>query len=274
MKTSVVSILRPLVERFPRVASIYRGMRDQLAYIDEPIRTPWGFRLAGNSLMATGAFEPEETELIRKLLGDVDVLVNVGANVGYYCCHALSMGKAVIAFEPMQSNLRHLYNNIDANGWSCEIFPIALSNKIGILKMYGGGIGASLVRGWAATSDVYCTLVPCSTMNTVLGSRLMGKKVLIVVDVEGAEQWVLEGSSQMLANNPKPIWLIEITASEHQPRGVGINPRRSETFTHMFEAGYEAVTADKEMRLVTKTDVAAAQRESPSVAGAHNFLFR
>jgi FkbM family methyltransferase len=274
MNPSFISFFRPLIEHFPRVASIYRGVRDQLAFVDEPIATPWGFKLAGNPTMVNGEFEPEETELVRKLLCDVDVLVNVGANVGYYCCHALSMGKEVIAFEPIQSNLRYLYNNIDTNGWSCEIFPIALSNETGILKMYGGGIGASLVRGWAGISDGYCTLVPCSTLDTVLGSRLMGRRVLVIVDVEGAEQWVLEGSSKMLANDPKPAWLIEITASEHQPQDVGINPRRLGTFTHMFEAGYEAVTANKKMRPVDTADVAAAQRELPSGGGTHNFLFR
>jgi FkbM family methyltransferase len=80
--------------------------------------------------MAQGTFEPEETELIRTILKDVDVLINVGANVGYYCCHALSMGKAVVAFEPIQRNLRYLCVNIKTNGWSCEIYPIALSNRV------------------------------------------------------------------------------------------------------------------------------------------------
>jgi FkbM family methyltransferase len=184
------------------------------------------------------------------------------------------MGKTVIAFEPMQSNVRYLCRNVATNGWTCEIFPIALSNEVGILKIYGGGIGASLVQGWAGTPESFCTFVPCSTMDKVLGSRFTGKRVLVVVDVEGAELWVLEGSSQLLVNDPRPTWLIEITSSEHQPRDVAINPRRLETFTRMFDAGYDAVTADKQMRPVTRADVVAAQQESRSSVGTHNFLFR
>ena len=54
--------------------------------------TPWGFSLAGHETMAAGKFYPQETRLMRDLSQEVDLLVNVGANVGYYCCHALSLG--------------------------------------------------------------------------------------------------------------------------------------------------------------------------------------
>ena len=77
--------------------------------------------------MAAGTLEPEETALVRKLLQEVDVLVNVGANVGYYCCHALSLGKPVIAVEPIAGNLHYLLANIRNNGWTAyaEVFPMA-----------------------------------------------------------------------------------------------------------------------------------------------------
>ena len=38
---------------------------------------------AGQDVMAAGTIEPEDAELVRKLLKEVDMLVNVGANVGY-----------------------------------------------------------------------------------------------------------------------------------------------------------------------------------------------
>ena len=37
--------------------------------------------MAGSPLMASGRFEPAETGLVRKLLVDLDLFVNVGANV-------------------------------------------------------------------------------------------------------------------------------------------------------------------------------------------------
>ncbi len=271
---SIVAFVKPLVERFPRIAALYRGMREELSFSEQPSPTSWGFKLAGNPLMSSGDFEPEETEIVRNLLSQADVLVNVGANIGYYCCHALSMGKEVIAFEPMQSNIRFLCKNIEANDWSCEIYPIALSKEIGILKMYGGGTGASLLKGWAGSSDNY-TLVPCSTMDTVLSKRLEGKKVLFVVDVEGAEKWVLEGCPEILSIDPKPTWLIEIATTEQQPIGVKVNPLLADTFKLMFDAGYEATTADKFQNKVTIGDVKIAKEGKKTVLDStHNFIFR
>lgn len=269
-----IRLVKPLVSRSPRLTAMYRGMRDQLDMMEEPQTTPWKFKLAGNSAMAQGTFEPTETGLVRKLLQDVDVLVNVGANVGYYCCHALSMGKPVIAFEPMPRNLHYLCKNIKANGWEgAEIFPIALSNKTGILEIYGGDTGASLVKGWAGIPESYKTIVPCSTMDTVLDNRLAGKKALVLVDIEGAEKWMLEGAGKMLANDPKPIWLVEIATHENQPSGVEVNPNFSDTFQLFFQNGYEAFSADQEMRPITAEQVDQFSKGLLS-ANTYNFIFR
>ena len=66
----------------------------------------------------------------------MDVLVNVG----YYCCHALSLDKPVIAVESISRNLQYLMRNITENGWAeqAEIFPVALGTKADVLKMCGG----------------------------------------------------------------------------------------------------------------------------------------
>jgi len=260
---------------FPRVASLYRGVRDQLDSMEDPQPTPWGFKLAGNSAMAQGLFEPAETDLVRRLLKDVDIMVNVGANVGYYCCHALSVGKPVIAFEPMERNLHYLYKNIKANGWDgVEIFPVALSNHRGILEIYGSNTGASIVKGWAGIPESYRTLVPCSTMDVVLGSRLQGRKVLILVDIEGAEKQMLEGAKLMLTSDPKPVWLIEVVTKENQPLGVEINPNFTGTFQLFLQNGYEAFTVEKQnMRPVTMEDVHLISKGLLNI-GTYNFLFR
>ncbi|MFZ4702569.1 MAG: FkbM family methyltransferase [Candidatus Methylumidiphilus sp.] len=210
---------------------MYRTLRDQLDGMKEPQPTPWGFKLAGNEAMAQGIFEPTETELVRKLLNEVDILVNVGANVGYYCCHALRMGKPVIAFEPMERSLHFFCKNIKANGWNgAEILQIALCNNVGILEIYGANTGASLVKDWAGVPDSHNVLVPCSTIDLLLNNRLQGKKALVLVDIEGAEKWMLEGASQILNNEPSPILVKEINSKEHQPNSIEMNPHFKSTF--------------------------------------------
>jgi len=231
------------------------------------------FKLAGNTVMARGAFEPIETELFRGMLKEFDILVNIGANVGYYCCHALSMGKPVIAFEPMPNNVRYLCENIKSNGWSgAEVYPIALSDHIGILEIYGGGTGSSIIKGWSGTSEVYKTLVPSSTLDTVLGSRLQGMKALIWVDVEGAERWMLEGATSMLGNSPKPMWMVEIMTADHQPHGVRTNPNLKRTFQLFFENGYQAFRFENNMLPVTMKDLDLILDGNQQFS-THNFLF-
>jgi FkbM family methyltransferase len=269
-----LSVLRPVVERFPTIATIYRNVRDQLDFLKKPIETPWGFKFAGNLAMAQGIFEPTETTLVREILGEVDVFVNVGANVGYYCCHALSMGKQVIAFEPIQRNLRYLCQNIRINGWSgIEIYPIALSNSIGVLDMYGGDTGASIVKGWAGIPESYVTLVPILTMDVVIGTRLKGKKVLVLIDAEGAEKMVLDSATKMLANEPKPIWLVEIALQDHQPRGIERNPDFKKVFQLFAQNGYQSVTVEPFKTVVTSEQIDLAIEGRYKFA-THNFLFR
>ena len=132
--------MKDAVERFAKFARFYRNTRDLHDRNNPSIKSPWGFQLAGHPAMATGTFEPAETQLVRKLLQEVDILVNVGANVGYYCSHALSMGKPVIAVEPNTRNLHYLLKNIQNNGWLklAEVFPVAIGSGTDILPMWGG----------------------------------------------------------------------------------------------------------------------------------------
>jgi FkbM family methyltransferase len=269
----LIAVARPIVDRFPRVAATYRSVRDQLDDMDEPTMTPWGFTLAGNEGMAIGTFERAETELVRNVVAELDLLVNVGANIGYYCCHALSLGKPIIAFEPVPRNVRYLCKNLIANGWSdAEVYPIALTDKVGVLKIYGGGTGASLLEGWAGTPRGYATLAPSSTMDIMLASRLKGKKALIVADVEGAEQLLLDGATSLLANDPKPVWMVEIMVEDHQPAGVHRNPHLLTTFQTFFRSGYQAFSIGDCLRRVTAGDLEAVSTGARSLS-SHNFLF-
>jgi FkbM family methyltransferase len=269
-----ILFISPLARRFPRLSFLYRTICEQMDFMKEPIVTSWGFKLAGNKDMANGDFEITETKLVRDFLQNVDILINVGANIGYYCCHALSMGKPVIAFEPVERNVHYLYKNIIANGWSdVEIYPIALSNKVGLLKIFGGNTGASLVKGWAGTPESHVSLVSSSTMDFVLGTRLEGKRSLILVDIEGAEKWMLEGATKLLNNNPKPIWMVEIVTKQHQPSGVEINPNFLETFQLFLLNGYKAFCIDKEMRPILIEEIELVSKGILEL-DTYNFLFR
>jgi FkbM family methyltransferase len=268
-------ILRTILERFPATMRFLRNSRDMHDQRAPAKKTVWGFTLAGHDAMAAGTFEPEETVLVRKLLQEVDVLVNVGANVGYYCCHALSMGKSVIAVEPIARNLHYLLTNIRNNGWSeqAEVFPLALGAAPDILQMWGGGTGASLIKGWASIPESYVTQVPILSLDRVLGGAIKGKRTLILVDIEGAELMMLQGAAETLNNDPKPIWMMEISTTEHQPTGTIMNPNFAKTFELFFERGYRAVTADSKELEISQYDVDQVMARTTQLE-THNFVFR
>jgi FkbM family methyltransferase len=269
-------MIKSLVERIPFLAVNYRALRD-LQDRNRPFRqTPWGFGLCGNDIMSGGAFERAETELIRDLLqDDREVLVNVGANVGYYCCHALSLGKRVVAIEPVARNLHYLIRNISDNGWAAqaEIFPVAVGERSGILDLWGGGTAASLIKGWAGTSETYVSKVPILTLDRILGGSLSGQRALIVIDVEGAELAVLRGAATTLHNSPRPYWMVEVQSAMNQPRGIRTNPGFSDTFRVFFDLGYRAYTADDQLIPITHSDVDAIARREMHLS-VHNYLFR
>lgn len=235
---------------------------------------PQGFKFHGNRHVINGTFEPNETRVFSHLIERVDGLVNVGANVGYYCCIALQVGKPVIAFEPVDLNVRHLLANVRLNGWEdrFELLPICLGNQVGVVPLYGGGTGASLLRGWANSLDSHVNLAPINTANNLLATRLSGSRQLFMVDIEGAEAFFLEGASKLISTEPKNIWIIEISISSH--RNDGINPKLKSVFSHFWNEGYTAWTIGdscKPVKEATIDEVIREQRNTFDVG--NNFLF-
>lgn len=275
MKKQLIKLAKPIVERFPRLAMSYRHVRDSWQIGEKPKNTPMGFKLVGNRSMQEGKFEPEETQVVKAIIPNVDVLINVGANIGYYCCIALSHKKSVVAFEPIHSNLRYLLKNVKSNNWESqiEVFPLALSNRVGVIDIYGGGTGASLLKGWANTPEAYVTSVPMSTLDNVLGGRFQEKRCLILVDIEGAELFMLQGATSFIERAVKPIWMMEIAISEHQPKGVSINPNLLATFQIFWDRGYEAWTADNQCRKITIDEIKSIVKNEKDTLHTHNFLF-
>ncbi len=253
----------------------YRHVRDSNAISGEMKATPMGFKFLGNSSMEQGSFEPAETEIAKLLLRDADVFINIGANIGYYCCYALQQGKHTIAFEPIEKNVRGLCKNVEANRWGnlIEIFPLALSNSVAIVEIFGGGTGASLVKGWAETSQQNSTFVPANTADNVLGSRFQGKKCFVLIDIEGAEKKMLEGANCLMSATPKPVWMVEICVAEHQPKGSKINPDLLNTFELFWNNGYDSWSADEQCRYISREEVRSVSESGKDTLLTHNFIF-
>lgn len=269
------SVLKRQAKRFRWLAHRYRVWRDAAFERVEPQPTPFGFLLSGQRDMMNGTFEPAETAMIRKLAANADVFVDVGANIGYYVCHALQSNPEcrVVAIEPLPANLRYLLRNVKANGWEqrCEITPVAVSSRPAVVTLFGAGTGASLVRGWNGAPDSSALLVPANTLENILGERFLGQRCLIMIDVEGHEGAVIDGAGSLLLRSPKPIWFVEIGLGEHLT-GDGGNPAFGKVFKAFSDKGYDAWTCTASPRRISVEEARIAARDSISL-GTHNFLF-
>lgn len=244
-----------LSKRFPELAGAYHAFWLSHEMRKHPEKTtPFGFRFMGNARMQDGSFEPDETRLLQRVASETDVFVDVGANIGYYVCLMRSLGKYVVAIEPLRQNLDFLFANLAANRWTdVEVLPVGLAAKPGILEIYGGGTGASLIANWAGASGALHNTIPIGTLDNTLGARFDGRRLFIKIDVEGVELDVLHGARRTLALSPAPRWLIEICLTENHPDGC--NPDFPKVFDLLWANGYTARSVEAGLRSVGPTDV-------------------
>lgn len=282
--------LKDFLKQYDWVISLYLKVHHQLhRYKDwwgtkvwkttTLVTTPLGFKLISGihpayKQMREGIFEVDETTIIKRMIVHCDIFVDVGANLGYYTCLASQQGKHVIAFEPQQQNLRCLMQNLMVNGFqdNVEVFPVALSERPGVLTLYGAsGPSASLVKGWAGYSSKHNQQIPVSTLDTILGTRFEGVQIFIKVDVEGAEYQVLCGAQKVLCQKVRPIWLLEVSLQEFHPNGT--NPDYQKIFDLFFDLGYWAYTATNPPIHVDRKRVLDWIARNASNVQTYNYIF-
>jgi FkbM family methyltransferase len=260
----------------PELAHLYRLLRDRRAAAAPAASLPLGFTFSGAKEMREGSYETEEICAFLDCLEAASFCVDIGANVGLYTCLAASRGKPVIAVEPVAENLKVLYRNLLANGFTdVEVLPIGLSSQVGIKRMYGTGGCASFVKDWAGAPTKLWRAVPVSTLDSLLPRRpnVSGTgPVLIKMDVEGFELEVLSGAEQTLAMKPRPTWLVEICLNEGCVVG-GRNQGFRETFEVFWRHGYQARVANAGRRVVGPEEVARWAGKGTVDFGSSNYLF-
>jgi FkbM family methyltransferase len=267
--------LRRYVDRLPAVGTAFRRARHAWALRNDRSRpTPFGFGFVGNEAMVRGEFEPAETAALVRMFQTADVFVDVGANVGFYSCLAASRGIHTVAVEPLTDNLDFLFKNVDHNGLAdrVEVYPVGVGSSFGLSRIYGWNTGASLLPGWAGVGRSFYRTIPVTQLDVLVGERFRGKRLVIKVDVEGAELEVLKGAATTLNLFPKPRWLMEICLTENYPLGE-VNPHFVQTFEIFLAHGYEARTVGREERLVGREDVRRWAHGARRDFGSHNFIF-
>ena len=165
--------------------------------------------------MVVDRYEQATTKLFRQLIQPGMVVVDVGANVGYFTLLAAELagsGGTVYAFEPEPNNYALLKNNIQLNSYS-NIQPIetAVSNECGSTQLYLSAMdnGSHSIYGTAARGVTGTHLVATTTLDAFLKGEGWPKVDLVKIDVEGAEIRVLDGMERLCERSPDFKLIIE-----------------------------------------------------------------
>jgi FkbM family methyltransferase len=156
--------------------------------------------------MTKGHYEPFESLLILNQLKSGDVVIDVGANIGYYSLLMASKvgptGK-VYAFEPDPSNRSILKKNVEANGLSnlIYIYDFAVYSREGESELYlsdenKGDHWLSFdcdknkprkkITVKTTTLDLFWKSINCPLVN------------LIKIDTQGSEPYIIHGGETLI----------------------------------------------------------------------------
>jgi FkbM family methyltransferase len=132
-----------------------------------------------------------------------DVVIDIGANQGFFSCYAASKGASVYAFEPFPESFERLRNNIERNGFlsSVKLSQVAVSSSSGKATFWcsdylGGGANTIVETQLASIPGAIKNKIVVETisMDSIL-SGLAGRIRLCKIDCEGAEYNILGGLS-------------------------------------------------------------------------------
>ena len=172
--------------------------------------------------------------LVRVLLppSTSELVVDVGANVGYFTLMAAALGYDVVAIEPMGRNSAKLLASIARNpGFDRRIRVVsaAASFRAGDVVSLGATHATNQGNGRiGAHGEDHAVTV---TLDDVVRQRNVA---LMKIDVEGHEPAVLHGARHLLCHHTVRYVVIELSSMEEG--GEGCSPRRMLEF--MEAVGY------------------------------------
>ena len=220
-----------------------------------------------------GVYEALETSIFKKNLKEGDVVIDLGANIGYYTLMAAEIvgdkGK-VYAFEPDPTNFKVLTKNVKSNKYKNVVLinkAVSDTSKKGKLYLSKTNIGSHQIydsKEERATLDI--ELVS-------LDNYFKDKKIdFMKMDVEGSEGKVFLGAKDLIQSNKNLKILTEFSPNEL--KDSGIEPERY--LDLLLENGFKLQMVDKGKNEIidikTKQDV--LDSEAIKQAGQVNLFCR
>ena len=212
--------------RYPETADKGIGLEYAPTRIYRLLETDWGHR----QIAWMGFYERELSKRVSRLARRGGVLVDVGANIGYFSIlwAALKPDNLVYAFEPSSRNFKMLKENVAAqkNPNQIKVFDYGLSKESGEFQFDFGPDDQSGWGGLTRVASSRSTPVLVRRLDEVLPSSLVVD--FLKIDTEGADTWVLYGSERLLREKRIRAGIYEENRSRMS--ALGIQPHEAQTF--------------------------------------------
>jgi len=280
LKYILFSVLRRVLKLFvkeklagiPGFMKIWKFLL--VSFVSKLIDTPGGkvyfdSYLAGDlccSSIFLDSYEPFTTEIFKRVVKKGNIVVDLGANIGYYSLLAariVGMEGKVYAFEPEPRNHGLLLKNIELNKYS-NIIPVqkAVSNKSGATKLFISTSGGHSIHELSDGRDF--VEVETVTLDEFLKEE--GHHVdVIKIDVEGAEIDAIEGMKQVIKENRNLKMFVEFWPYAIRKAGKSPEEFFSKLLNHGFVI-YGINEKERELRKISNPSEALEMcKKRPSV---------
>ena len=169
----------------------------------------------------TLGYEPELFKLLSSRLARYDAILEIGANVGVFTvflarqCLEQKLDTEIFSWEPSPLAYKRLIENLAANEIrSVQVFNAAVSDISGFLALYepeGHLTNGSLDPGFASlfSSNIRKTVVPSVSSREISALVCNRDRILLKIDVEGAEALVLKGLEPLIREK-QPDLILEV----------------------------------------------------------------
>ena len=157
----------------------------------------------------SGRWEEDEAAWLRSVLAPGQVVIDCGANVGYFSllmAQAVGPAGAVVAVEPERANLRLLRHNLWRNGAdNVRVIAAAAGDERGVVALRHNALNAGDHRVGLEREDSD-VLVPCVALDALLGGVAVD---VVKVDTQGYDHVAIAGLRDVLGRSPQAQLLVE-----------------------------------------------------------------
>jgi FkbM family methyltransferase len=157
-------------------------------------------------LSVNEVYEPRVLEIVKKEVKKGDIVVDLGANIGYFTLiFAKLVGDTgrVYAFEPDPENFALLKKNVEINGYkNVVLVQKAVSNQTGKTKLYLSEENVGDHQIFDSKYGRKSIEIETVTLDEYFKDEAVD---FVKIDIQGAEQATLEGATKFLQNNKLKI---------------------------------------------------------------------